>query len=1693
MTGMERAFQLLNSAGCWSDQPFDGLSLNILQQIAMISPKATYCQHHHTSMPNINWNGDTILYSLQHCGYYLIVKKLIETSEKLNFMHSSLSAVQMNENDYDERLLIKLYWDYHHSYNPIARLSSEIEREILETVKNEEHYQSTVEQDAMIKNQKLIQLVNDIYHSGDVHLKEFSEFNYFPLNQWLTDEYSLKIIWIGLLKLAESLKTTINNDTIDNIQRFKLLLNFLHYISNKHGIKKIYLEILNTVLQVQELSLNSISFPPFTQYNSIQHTTVVMNAIDFTSEHSAGERRTIFEEMKNCFENGYTYKDQCRLATSEEKNQIKFLLKSWHLNQKLHIFLMTIQNLVCSFDLVPFPNRISIASQEFVQKSIEDDNQISISSSSKQINQELLRKAEQKYFHRNTNHIVNSTIVMKTTNEHKTFPNEIFTSIDNQNNSLYEIGKFFKNQLAMSWKQLQSGEIYQRKYPSIEEIIQILESFHQESTDFWNELLESITVDHKNLFDIGLLPRTTPSTLITLFQQLWLNEKHQSTRSLHLTNDQCTLLGGIIINWIIEQQLERALHFAWYNKIEEFQKELITIPHANWIPAEHLPWLIFELEMNITIREIQVDVARHMMQPELSTDSSTLKNLVMQMNMGEGKTSVIIPMLALSLCSSATSLIRIIVLKSLFPMNYQSLRFKLGGLLNRRILPFVCRRDMNFTHEQMNHIYNRFQQALYHCDVILTSPEDLLSFDLLTIDKCRRKEFDTSRSMLIVQRWLKTFARDLLDESDEILHCKYQLIYTVGQQQRIDGGVERWQLIQIILNSVKKFAADIALNDPTNVFYKASKYQSAFPEFRFLSHRSFPELCVKIINDWLNQKSYRKTDRQCILSFVLDIHTSIDSLLDRFSLDDLQLFLVLRGLLSSEVLFICLKKRYRVNYGVNFNVNFHRLMAVPYRAKDVPADRTEFGHPDTALVLTQLSYYYSGLKDSQILQCFDRLNQEERDPEIIYTEWIAEEHENDIPQNLKQWKKVNIKECQQELHQLFQLLRYNMIVINYFLNHFVFPQEAKQFPHKLIASAWDLSSSVRTKMITGFSGTNDTQLLLPIHIQQRDLSQLQNTDAIVINNLLQVENEKYRYLPVNITSEMILNEITNSEAIIHVILDVGALFVDRTNREIAINWLKRSDKTKIDYAIYFEFDHIIVCDRQFHHHSFLTSPASERLDRCVIYLDEVHTRGTDFKFPTGFKAAVTLGNGLTKDRFVQACMRMRKLGEGHSLTFWSSDEVHRQIISLKTHSQDPIVLKDILRWVYENTQRATWDGLYHWSVQSLSYQHKVCAFQIIDWTNNQQIFADEMMDELVEKCLAPEILELKRMYGVPKALQTISQIYINQYQHANIHASEEIHHAVLERMNTYGGLKQRLSQFYDEEQQRELEQELVQEQERVQEHEQKHYEILRPCKPILHDEIKRLCDPDDSVMNFIELPKVFRRLAYAFTDSTFATMCEEENWQSNFWITTEFQRVIENKEELLDHYLRPPRWIIVYRNEHIIFVNAFEANWLMGQLQQFKGLSITTLRLFLPRIKRNQSIFVNIPTMTIPPSIPMTYDLIFFKLPIDWLVELFVFNGTIYFQTIEEQTAYCQYLSLCPKPRTANEEDAFENGWITTDGFVQELKHRSLLNIQNHARFHINPLAFVKQLLKNRNNTYPTLTSHVGNIIFNCSRTFSFE
>ncbi|CAF3852881.1 unnamed protein product [Rotaria sordida] len=1690
MTGMERAFQLLYSAGSWSDQPYDEISLNILGQIASISPKINYYPEHLTCMEKIDWNFNVLPYSMQHIGYYLITKKLFDNSQLFNFMFPLLDSKVIPEifqdKQYNEILLKKFYWKYRDTYNPASRLSIEMENDILATI-SPRTYQQTSKNYASSTN-CTISIVDHLYKSGDVKLEEFSMRSWLPLSQWLLKGKQLNTLWIGMLKFADRIKTETAEEATDEIRRFECLLNFLHYIADICQIEPFFLKMLKTVLKESTISFTLDKFPPFIHYTNIQEFSIVQNRISCPQYLNSSEYEKVLAEVQRCLTENCDYTNVNNLLRSAEINEINKLLKTWQLNRKLRLFLKDVQTHMCSVPIEHFHTKISYIRQEFTHEKHADHHQIQFKFSNESIDSILLKNAEQKFHHLNQDHFIKlKSSIISNIHQQNIFPQEIFFSNDNQDNSLNEIKAYFHNHLTESWNKFLEDEQNEEEYPSIEQTSELLRDVQEESNQFWNEFIKSITLSHEQLSQIGLITRPTPSNLINLLQTKRL--KSERPISFVPTDEQRTLLGGIFVNWTLEQQMQRALYFSNQEKLDDYKKEVLQIPHSNWIPSENISWLILELEMNITIREMQIKVANHMIKPNLSIK----QNIVMQMNMGEGKTSVILPMLSVKL-SSNSNLVRIIVLRSLFPTNYQSLKYKLGGLLNQHIFPFVCRRDLNFNYQQIKQIDNRLEQGLKNGDIILTSLEDLLSFDLLTIDKCQRKEFDVSRSMLTIQQRLKNYCHDVLDESDEILHVKYQLIYTIGGQQQVHAGAERWLTIQSILNLVKKYAKDISECYSEEVFYKIPERKSAFPQFRLQSNHSYNLLCEKIANDWFDSGNYYRKDKQIILSFILKANTSIDDLNNNFSDHQIQLFLIVRGLLSSEVLFIALKKRHRVNYGINSNPHFKRLMAVPFRAKDVASDRTEFGHPDVALILTHLSYYFSGLNDQQLLKCFHRLSKE-KDPALIYNQWISYDEKDQISSSIQEWKSVNLRYNQQRIHFLFPTFRYNMLVINYFLNNFVFPREAKQFPYKLIASAWNLSSNISSNIITGFSGTNDTQLLLPVHICQNDLPELQKTDAIVVNNLLKSENESYQTLAMNTTSIDILHQIVNYHQSINVILDVGALFIDGTNREIAMEWLKISHKMKIDYVVYFDADRIYVCDRQYHHYPFATSPACERLDSCIFYLDDIHTRGADFKFPVTFKAALTLGNGLTKDRFVQAAMRMRKLGSGHSLTFWSSYEVHQQIMKLmkkKENTNNSINVIDILRWVYENTQQATWDGLNLWASQSLTFQRKLSAFENIQWNNDQQIFTVELMEQLAKECLEPEIIELEHMYGSQRVPQTVFDIYHARYQQIKHNLLTDIKEEVLKRLKEYGGKKLRLSQLLDEEQQKELEKDL----------EEEHQLVERPSsviehESILHKEIDRLCDIDGPMLKLDELPTIFRRLSYVFVDTTFSTICQSDSWPDNFWISTEFQRVIATKEKSLNPFLRPPRWIIIYRNQHLIFLAAQEANHLIGRLKNLYYIQksdeppVTTVRLILPRIRRDQSILVNNTMLTTSslnkfPSLDNSW-----RIPLKWLAQLFVFNGTLYFENVEEQRAYCQLLSLCPKPRTEEEEEAFEKGWIDMNGFVSNSKHRRQLQM-NQGQFNANPITFVKQLIENRNQSHASVLSHVGSIILN-SRKFSFN
>ena len=301
--------------------------------------------------------------------------------------------------------------------------------------------------------------------------------------------------------------------------------------------------------------------------------------------------------------------------------------------------------------------------------------------------------------------------------------------------------------------------------------------------------------------------------------------------------------------------------------------------------------------------------------------------------------------------------------------------------------------------------------------------------------------------------------------------------------------------------------------------------------------------------------------------------------------------------------------------------------------------RAEFGHPDVAVALTCLSYYNGGLDNALLRTCFELLYKLDN-PELEYEQWVAVDVS--IPDQFRSLQAINLMDFDEFKNKITPTFSRNRAVINFYLSSVVFPRESKEFPHKLSTSGWDLAER-KAKLTTGFSGTNDNRYLLPNSIFQEFPSKQSSTNALVLTHLLRKENDKYTCIPdsngQNSTALEFLKLLAEDPEDIRVLLDVGAQMLELQNDELVREWLCLRRDVKA--AVYFdENDELVVLPRDGQATPFSSSPFSEQMDKCIVYLDDGHTRGTDLKLPTHTRAAVTLGSNITKDRLVQGQCRV---------------------------------------------------------------------------------------------------------------------------------------------------------------------------------------------------------------------------------------------------------------------------------------------------------------------------------------------------------------------------------------------------------------------------------------------------------------------
>lgn len=425
---------------------------------------------------------------------------------------------------------------------------------------------------------------------------------------------------------------------------------------------------------------------------------------------------------------------------------------------------------------------------------------------------------------------------------------------------------------------------------------------------------------------------------------------------------------------------------------EEFQKgdatklwqECNNPGHTNWNPAQYPDWLLLELDSNFLIRQDQVIVAREMVSP------SSGFNSVLQMNMGQGKTSVIMPMVA-CLLADGKRLNRLIVPKSLLSQTAQILQSRLGGLLGREVthVPFSRQTPTSPTYTQ--EYKDLHEEMLRKSGIMLAVPEHVLSFKLSGLQRVSDMKIEEAAEMVAIQTWMSKTCRDILDECDFTLAVKTQLIYPSGSQLTVDGHPNRWEVTITVLDLVSHHLPDLAQEYPESIDI-LERTATKFPVAYFLRKDVEDALIRRIVYDicchgtWIiPMRNCSLEEQKAIQTFISeetvssDVTDCISALFPGLPSIQKNIYL-LRGLLVHGILLLCLKKRWNVQYGLHP----HRdPMAVPFHAKGVPSDQAEWGHPDVAIIFTCLSFYNQGLNENQFQQSLRAVLRSD-DPSLEY-------------------------------------------------------------------------------------------------------------------------------------------------------------------------------------------------------------------------------------------------------------------------------------------------------------------------------------------------------------------------------------------------------------------------------------------------------------------------------------------------------------------------------------------------------------------------------------------------------------------------------------------------------------------------------------------------------------------------------------
>jgi len=179
--------------------------------------------------------------------------------------------------------------------------------------------------------------------------------------------------------------------------------------------------------------------------------------------------------------------------------------------------------------------------------------------------------------------------------------------------------------LRLSERQSESNEFPSKYIEDLERCVDALETRPALPVNSIRGALLPRTVPEKVLLLAGLWPSLGPGSLLSLLSFRFRREIHDDWKEALIAYAE----------GLLADQRETRIAAVQRPGLEgERAKETANKGGQGWKAVEYPDWLLIQLDANFLIRPVQASVAQEMMSP------SGQKNTVMQLNMGEGKSSV---------------------------------------------------------------------------------------------------------------------------------------------------------------------------------------------------------------------------------------------------------------------------------------------------------------------------------------------------------------------------------------------------------------------------------------------------------------------------------------------------------------------------------------------------------------------------------------------------------------------------------------------------------------------------------------------------------------------------------------------------------------------------------------------------------------------------------------------------------------------------------------------------------------------------------------------------------------------------------------------------------------------------------------------------------------------------------------------